>query len=300
MSLTLSCRPSLPRSALAGVLMLTILTVVPALGMRADEKKAPPDPKNVVKGKDAQDLVALKLEVDVVEKLYHLELNADQLASLLKLAETTAAKMPAPREIQASAEYRKILKALHGALLEEDEDQIQELNEKLDELQEKETIEIDDEFEMTEAGLRAAPQAFKLLSAAQVVAYLAALDDEVPDPVERILSALEEGEDLDGDEWKELRDETAEEVSWLVAGFNTENAAKAVKVVTALLDRGHRFKGEEMKKEWPALQKSAHQLVGNVSSLVVLQHYLERELAELLSNPRTATALRMRIKQMKE
>jgi hypothetical protein len=33
---------------------------------------------------------------------------------------------------------------------------------------------------------------------------------------------------------------------------------------------------------------------------VVLQHYLERELAELLSNPRTTSALRLWIKQMKE
>jgi hypothetical protein len=105
---------------------------------------------------------------------------------------------------------------------------------------------------------------------------------------------------LDGDEWKELRDETAEEVSWLVAGFGGENAQKARNAVTAFLDRGHRFKGKELSKEWPALEKSAHQLVGNVSSLVVLQHYLERELAELLSNPRTIAALRLWIKQKKE
>lgn len=41
-------------------------------------------------------------------------------------------------------------------------------------------------------------------------------------------------------------------------------------------------------------------LVGNVSSLVVLQHYMERELAELLSNPRIAAALRLWIRQLKE
>ena len=40
-----------------------------------------------------------------------------------------------------------------------------------------------------------------------------------------------------------------------------------------------------MTKQWPTLEKAAHQLVGNVSSLVVLQHYMERELAELLSIP---------------
>src|SRR5262249_7200726 len=155
-----------------------------------------------------------------------------------------------------------------------------------DQLQEKEPTELDDEFKMTDAALKAAPQAFALLSAAQIVAYLAALDDEVPDPVERILSAVEEGEDLAGNEWNELRDETAEEVSWLVAGFAAESAQKMRKAATELLDRVHRFKGKELSKEWPALEKSAHQVVGNVSSLVVIQHYMERELAELLSNPR--------------
>jgi uncharacterized protein YfbU (UPF0304 family) len=253
-----------------------------------------------VKGKAAEETISLKLEVDALEKLYHLELNAKQLSSLLKLAEKTAAKMPSTKEVQAGEEYRNALKSLRDALLAQEEDHIHELNDKLDELQEKETISIDDGFEMTDAALLAAPQAFKLLSAAQIVAYLASLDDEVPDPTERILSALEEGEKLNDEEWKELRDETAEEVSWLVAGFHKENAARVKKAVTSLLDRGHRFHGEELNKQWSTLEKSAHLTVGNVSSLVVLQHYMERELAELLSNPRTASVLQSWVKQRKE
>ncbi len=299
---TILRRPrSFPWLIRASVLLLPLLmTAAPVIGRRGDEKKASPGAGNVVKGKEAQELVSLKLEVDALEKLYHLELNARQLSAFGELAAKTAAPMPAPREVRAAADYRQVLKELHGALLSEEADRIHELSEKLEELHEKEATEIEDRFEMTDAALKAAPQAFKLLSAAQVVAYLAALDDEVPDPVERILSAVEEGEELADEEWKELRDETAEEVSWLVAGFAGENAQRARKAVTALLERGHRFKGEELKKEWPALEKSAHQLVGNVSSLVVLQHYLERELAELLSNPRTTTALRMWSKQRKE
>jgi hypothetical protein len=97
---------------------------------------------------------------------------------------------------------------------------------------------------------------------------------------------------LSGDEWKELRDGTAEEISWLVAGFKADSATRVKKTVTDWLDRNHRLKGADLTKQWPTLEKSAHQLVGNVSSLVVLQHYMERELAELLSNPRTTAALR--------
>lgn len=291
--------PPLARS-LASVLPLTILSALLAVGLRADDKKTPANPQNIVKGKAAEELVSLKLEVDALEKLYHLELNAKQLSSLLKLSEKTAAKAPVPKEVQAGAEYRNVLKSLHDALLSQEEGSIRELSEKLDELHEKDTISIDDEFEMTDAALSAAPQAFRLLSAAQIVAYLASLDDEVPDPAERILSALEEGEELTGDEWKELRDETAEEVAWLVGGFKTESAARAKQSAIAFLDRGHRLQGEELNKQWPTLEKAAHQLVGNVSSLIVLQHYVERELAELLSNPRTTAALQLWIQQPKE
>jgi hypothetical protein len=291
--------PTLVRS-LTSILSLTILSVILAAEPRADDKNATANARNLVKGKAAQELVLLKLEVDALEKLYHLELNAKQLSSLLSLAEKTAAKVPATQEVQAGAEYRNVLKSLHGALLSQDEESIRRLSDKLDELQETETISIDDEFEMTEAAMSAAPQAFRLLSAAQIVAFLAALDDEVPDPVERLLSALEQGAELDGDEWKELRDETAEEISWLVAGFKMDSATRVKKSVTDWLDRNHRFKGEDLTKQWPTLEKAAHQLVGNVSSLVVLQHYMERELAELLSNPRIAAALRLWIKQPKE
>lgn len=286
--------------SLPSLMVLTILSAIAAGELRGDDKKSPANGPKIVTGKAAEELVSLKLEVDALEKLYHLELNERQLSAFVKLAKNTAAKAPDAREVQANAEYREVLKSLHAALLSQDEGRIETLSDKLDALQEKEAISIDDEFEMTDAALAAAPQAFRLLSAAQIVAYLAALDDEVPDPVERILSALEEGAKLTEDEWKEMRDETAEEVSWLVGGFNTENAARAKKAVMALLDRGHRFQAEELTKQWPGLEKAAHQLVGNVSSLVVLQHYMERELAELLSNPRTATALQLWIKQNKE
>ncbi len=242
--------PTVSHHVLAGVVLLPILMAA-AIDSQADEKKPAPDAKNALKGKVAEELVSLKLEVDALEKLYHLELNARQRSAFLALAEKTAAKMPAVPQIQAGAEYRRVLKDLHGALLDEEEDRIRELSAKLDELQEKETIVLDDEFEMSDAALRTAPQAFKLLSAAQVVAYLAALDDEVPDPSERLLSALEEGEDLAGEEWNELRDETAEEVSWLVAGFHTDNARKVKTTAIAWLERGHRLKGEQLSKEWP-------------------------------------------------
>ncbi|HEY7326816.1 MAG TPA: hypothetical protein VH592_04210 [Gemmataceae bacterium] len=292
--------PTLARR-LASIWVLTILSAHLATDLRADDKKkTPANAANVVKGKAAEELISLKLEVDALEKLYNLELNAKQLKSLLSLAEKTAGKAPASQEVEAGEEYRTTLQSLHDALVAQQEERIREMNDKLDELQEKESVSIDATIEMTEAAMAAAPKAFRLLSAAQIVSYLASLNDEIPDPAERILSALEEGSELAAEEWKELRDQTAEEISWLVEGLRMESATRMRKTVTDWLDRNHRFQGAELTKQWPALEKSANQLVGNVSSLLILQHYMERELAELLSNPRTAAALQLSIKQEKE
>lgn len=284
----------------ASLLVLPLFGTILAAGPRADDKKAPPKARHAVKGKAAEELVSLKLEVDSLEKLYHLEPNARQLQSLLTLAEKTAAKMPAAQEAAAGEEYRNTLKSLHEALLSQEPDRIREISEKLEDLHEKETIEINETFDMTDAAMTAATQAFRLFSAAQIVAYLSALDDEVPDPAERLLSALEEGSELKDEEWKELRDETAEEVAWLAVGFKTDSAARVKNSAIAFLDRGHRFQGEELTKQWTMLEKDAHQLVRNVTSLMVMQHYMERELAELLSNPRTAAALKSWNKQPKK
>jgi len=268
-------------------------------GSPAEDKKNDEN-KNTLKGKEAEELVQLKREVDALETLYHLEPTETQMSSLLTMAERTAAKPKAVSQAVASADYRKTLKELHTALAHDDEEHIDELNEKLAEIGEEEDLEIEEQFDITDSALKAAPGALKLLTPAQVVSYLAARDDEVPDPVDRILATIGEGEEMADEEWKSLRDETAEEVGWLAHGVENDAAKTLTKEASALLDRGHRLKGEALKKEMPTLEKSARKIVGTVSPTVVLQHFMERELAEFLSNPRAVAALKARLAQAKK
>jgi hypothetical protein len=140
----------------------------------------------------------------------------------------------------------------------------------------------------------------KLFRAAQVVSFLAALDDEVPDPAERILLSIGEGEDMKDEEWKSLRDETAEEVGWLIHGFDHEKAKLTAKEASALMDRGHRLKGDALTKEIHVLDESVRKLIGPVGPALVLQHFMERELAEFLSNPRAMAAMKARVENAKK
>jgi hypothetical protein len=64
-----------------------------------------------------------------------------------------------------------------------------------------------------------------------------------------------------------------------------------------LLDRAHDLKDEQFKKEHAALLASAAEIVGEASTLDVLQRTLEGALAELLSNPRLPDAIAARIKK---
>jgi hypothetical protein len=267
----------------------------PATG-QADGKKAAP---TVLKGPAAEEVVRLKREVDALETLYHLEPTKAQLTGLLALAEHSAAKPAAVAEASATAEYRETLQKLRTALAQDDEAQVAALFQKLAEIEDRDAVEIESEFDLTDAAIKAAPAALKLITPAQIVSYLAAMENEVPDPFERILFTISEGEELTGEDWKALRDETAEEVGWLVHGFNSTAAKSLAKSVSDLLERGHALKPEQ-KKELDALELTAQKLTANVNPVIVIQHYMERELAELLSNPRAVAALKARIEQIKK
>jgi hypothetical protein len=70
--------------------------------------------------------------------------------------------------------------------------------------------------------------------------------------------------------------------------------------VTALLDRAHRLKDEAFKEKREELDKEVDRIVGKLGPTDVHRHFLERTLAELLSNPRLAAAVEARLRQGKQ
>ena len=122
-----------------GPLLVFLFGVFGPIGRGDDPKKDKPNPpKSILKGKDADEVVRLRREVDALESLYHLEPTEAQLAGLLKLAEQTGAKPKPAVEAVAGADYRAALREFRNALAKEDEEKVDELNEKLAELNEKE------------------------------------------------------------------------------------------------------------------------------------------------------------------
>jgi hypothetical protein len=261
----------------------------------ADRLRGADDARKAAKA-EPDNLNDLSLEVTALQTLYQFRLTPAQLETLRKLAKETAPKSYAAKEVKASADLRKTLSTLRGALLAADEDQVTRLSDRLDEVMQKENFE-PDEVEVTEAAQRRAPEVLRLLSARQVAYYVSSDPGTIPDPLELLTDALGKVRKLEAQDWKDLRDDVSERVGLLLAGFDDARADKVSEDVVDLLIKARGLTDDEFKAQRKNLEKAARDIIGEVGPTDVLRNVLERALAELLSNPRLPAALDAQLKK---
>ncbi len=262
------------------------------LALDEKEKKAA---KPAEKALDKIDLNDLHFEVVALQVLADLQVTPGQSKLLADLAKRTAEKPGPRRDVEVGDKYRKALLDLRSALVADDGDAIEKANGTLEKLRDKEAPDFD-EVEITDSARKHAPALLKQLSARQVVIYVAGVAD-FPDPGEKLLDALSQSRELTGKEWRELRDAALEDVGWLVGGLDAKAEQKAREQALALLNKSHRLTEKEYGDQKAALEKEARDLTGKVGPTDVVRHYMERSLAELLSNPRLSEALAARRKK---
>jgi hypothetical protein len=239
----------------------------------------------------------LSLEVTALQALHQFQLSPAQLEVLRKFAKDDAPESSVREGGKASADFRRTLLALRNALVDGDDERIDQLQEELEDLRANEKPELEESIEVTEAARERAPELLRLLSPRQVAVFLGSHADEIPEPAERILEALSKVRDLDPKEWKEVRESVAEEVGRGVAGLDFDKASQIGDKVIQLLIHARALKADEFKAERPELEKMAREIVGNLGPLDVLRHALMQELAELLSNPRLLASVDARLKK---
>jgi hypothetical protein len=266
-------------------------------GQRAERaaKPAAPAKGGKVAKPAATSIYDLYQEVQVLLTLHYLKMTPEQMQALRKVARETAGPARARDNAKVSDEYREVLTDLRNALVDANDDQrIEDLEDKLDELDASEKPGLDD-VEVTAAARKRVPEVLRQMKLAQLVAYLAYVDEDVVDPLDRLLDALESVRGLKPAEWKEKRDEVAEEVAWLVAGVDADRADRVNDQVVALLSKARGLGDAEFKAGRADLTKEARKIRGDVSPGRVLQHVVERAVAEMLSNPRLMAALDARL-----
>jgi hypothetical protein len=246
---------------------------------------------------DAPSPQDLKLEVQALQTLYHFQFTPEQMQRLVKIAADTAPR-PRPRKpAQVSEEYLQALTDLRNALVDAtDEDRIDQLEDRLDELTENEKPDLDEDIKLTAAARRQVAEVLRQLKPAQLAQYLGYIADDVADPLERLQAGLDKARKPPDDDWADQRDEIAEEVGWLVAGVEMDKAHRISERVIALLDEARRLSAAQFKKQRRELDRTAEQIVGGIGPTVVLQNTVEHALAELLSNSQLSAALQARLR----
>jgi len=242
------------------------------------------------------DANSLSLEVDALQTLRALEVTDRQLQALSEVAATTAGELGKRAPAKASGRYLRYLLDLRAALIANDDEKITDLEDKVGSVADEEKTELDDGVELTKAAREKAPAVLRRFTLSQVTSYISTHIDDLVDPYERLTQGFADGRTLKGQDWKDTRDEIADDVSQAVAGVDAEKGEMIVGQVKALLDKAQKMKADEYKQEAEALRKEARDLVGDLGPLDVLKNTMERVVATLLSNPRLPAALAARLK----
>jgi hypothetical protein len=242
-------------------------------------------------------LTNMHLEVEVLDTLHSLKATPEQLMELQKLAKQTAQPSRKYKDPMVSDNYKKVLEDLHAALvLATDDDQIDNLFEQYDQLIQSERPKFDDDFEMSDAALKAVPKVMRQFKSDQIANLISNKAEEIGDPQDRLIGALAQVRHAKEDEWKSERDDAARQVGFLTAGLDTDKAKSIRKQAVKLLYKARQLNENDSGAQMMELMKQAKAIVGDTDPMDVLRHTVEYDLARLLSNPRLEQVLKARLK----
>jgi hypothetical protein len=243
---------------------------------------------------EAQGQGDLRLKAAALEVIYDLEMTPDQLRDLQKLAQGAAgAEAKHDRYPQA---LRKALNEWCDALAKGEDDKVDELQEKVEQQEDEAKLDAVD-IDATDAAKKRAPEAMKLITAGQLANLIAMHSGDIQGPAETLIDSMEEvrGDDAD---YKQTKDAIVADVLELASGYGTGNASLTGSVGD-FLDRVHKLSDGEYKSKQKDLEQEAHKIVGKVDAVAVVQHWAQRELAELISNPELDSAAKERLAAQK-
>lgn len=273
---------------LAGLLLLCAASMQGYA--QSSARVLPPDPAKV-----------LSQQVWALQTLHDLDLGVSQLEALREASPKLEEEPGSRVRSRVPARYGAALEALREALIREKESpemsgRIDELRDDLESMREDEQVEIDDRVQIVDAARAAVPQVMKSLLPSQVAGYLAAYQDEIPDPIQSLTNAADQSRGLDEGKFNALAERTAKDVGMLAAGLDQDKADAAAARVRQWLTQNRELSNADYKAARPQLEKSARAMIGELDAFDVLRHWIERDVAELLSNPQLPAMIDERIK----
>lgn len=206
-----------------------------------------------------------------------------------------------------SGNYKRALTQLRAAYITGEDDRIIDLTDQLDELGEDEEPELYDVVEVTEKAKKNAQLLSKKITPECIVSYLNSYGKDFPSPVNMIGKAL-----MDRAPGGKILPETigfvSKEVGLAIGGFEKEK--EVAEKVRKIMEKAstNNWPPEQCKKEWHIkgdLRKEYNKaMTSSVKDFgnpyMALEHLMERDMAELLSNPRLIPAIEARLAYLKK
>jgi len=297
------------RKRMVAWVALTAAMLVVGASAKVKKGAAPADGATPVWERLPQDLSQASLRVHAVDAAYELDLSVAQMREIVAVAGDTAD--PAQRAGgNGAVKLANVMQKFNNALLDgKDDDAIAQLRNQLAEMEGDDAVQLDTDVHPTAASRQAAAGVVKSLKAGQIAAYLASHADQVSDPAELLVSALEaireakaDGGGAGGDGQNEadvLMKEEPAEVGYLVAGDDAA-AGQIARQAAAWLEDHENLSDAEIAQQGAALETSAQQVVGDVGPMTVLDHWMDEQIATLLANPQLKGALGEMIRAKQE
>jgi hypothetical protein len=236
------------------------------------------------------DVLKLQLEVDALSALSDLHLTPSQLSDLQGLASDTAATMPsAPMNV--SDARASALQDLKAALIGGNDDKIGDAEDKASSLEDEVGDSDEPDIDQTDAAKGKVSQAVKLLTAKQLAGYIGENSDDVPDPGEILVDAVNQCHDLSSDDYASLKEDTTDQLGELAGGLTPTKTPAIIGKSARFLDGAHKLSADEYKTQLPTLRDEARKLGGGIDPVNVIRHWAESDMADLLSNPQLPQAL---------
>jgi hypothetical protein len=241
------------------------------------------------------DMNSASLRISALDMLYELDLSPEQLAAFAGAGATATAATRTP--VKPNEKLMDLFAKMQAAILSNTDDQaITTLRNQIIDFVNTNNVELDDTVRTTAAAHAAAPALCNKLKASQIAAFLAMHADEVGDPEEMMLGALTTLRDarsnpdlVDGN----LVQDTATSIGYLVAGMDDIKAKAITDQVAAWLKTGTALSDADFAAQHETLVANAGKMVNAASPMDVLTHWMQQQVAILLSNPEGTRAIRL-------
>jgi hypothetical protein len=272
----------------------TIVLALAMLSTNAAAKKpkaAAPDPET-----QGPALQTLSLRINTLDLLYQLDLSPDQLVAFRSAAIGAADTQPRANA-KPNEKLADLFTKMQAALLAGTDDQaITTLRNQIVDLVNSGGIEMEDSVRPTPLARANAVGLCTKLKASQIAAFIALHADEVGDPQEIMMSALSAVRDAKespepGDDPATISQEAATSVGQLVAGTDIIKVKAIADQVTAWLRTGAAISEADLPARHAALEADAHKIVAVAGPMDVLTHWMQHQIAIVLSNPETDHAI---------